>query len=64
MSNFAPCRTISGLLKHRDDLMGDIVAMRERMAELHNDLEALDRVLLSLGYDGPLEGRQVRQSRP
>ncbi|MFL9503619.1 hypothetical protein ACJMQP_26520 [Rhodopseudomonas palustris] len=55
--------TISGLLKHRDDLMGDIVALRERMGELHNDLEALDRVLLSLGYDGPLEGRVVRQSR-
>lgn len=55
--------TISGLLKHRDDLMGDIVALRERAAELHNDLEALDRVLLSLGYDGPLEGRQIRQSR-
>ena len=55
--------TISGLLKHRDDLMGDIVALRERMGYLHNDLEALDRVLVSLGYEGQLEGRQVRQSR-
>lgn len=55
--------TISGLLKHRDDLMGDIVALRERMGELHNDLEALDRVLVSLGYDGPLEGRTIRQTR-
>lgn len=55
--------TVSGLLKYRDDLMGEIVAMRERLGELHNDLEAIDRVLCSMGYEGDLEGRQIRQSR-
>lgn len=55
--------TISGLLKMRDDTMGEILALRERMAELHNDLEAVGRVLLALGYEGDLAGRQVRQNR-
>lgn len=55
--------TISGLLKLRDDTMGEIVAMRERLGELHNDLEAIDRVLCTMGYEGELEGRQIRQSR-
>jgi hypothetical protein len=55
--------TISGLLKMRDDTMGEILALRERMGELHNDLEAVDRVLLALGYEGDLAGRQVRQNR-
>ena len=49
--------TISGLLKVRDDTMGEILAIRERMGELHNDLEAVDRILLALGYDGDLAGR-------
>ncbi|MFZ1467999.1 MAG: hypothetical protein WAT09_03365 [Paracoccaceae bacterium] len=47
----------------RDDTMGEIVAMRERMGELHNDLEALDRILCAMGYEGDLDGRQIRQSR-
>lgn len=55
--------TISGLLKLRDDTMGEIAALRERAAQLHNDLEAIDRVLVTLGYDGDLGARQVRQSR-
>ena len=55
--------TISGLLKLRDDTMAEIAALRERAAQLHNDLEAIDRVLVTLGYDGDLAGRAVRQSR-
>lgn len=55
--------TISGLLKVRDDTVADIMALRERMAERHNDLEAIDRILLAMGYEGDLAGRQVRQSR-
>ena len=43
--------------------MGEISALRERAGQLHNDLEAIDRVLITLGYDGDLSGRQVRQSR-
>lgn len=55
--------TVSGLLKMRDDTMSQLVAMRERSAELHNDLEAIDRILCAMGYEGELEGRQIRQSR-
>lgn len=55
--------TISGLLKTRDEMMGELLALRERMAEVHNDIEAVDRVLDALGYDGDLEGRTVRQNR-
>ena len=55
--------TISGLLKARDDLMAELLAIRERQGELNNDLEAIDRVLDTLGYEGDLEGRQVRQYR-
>ncbi len=55
--------TISGLLKTRDDMMGELLALRERMGEIHNDIEAVDRVLDALGYDGDLEGRKVRQNR-
>lgn len=55
--------TISGLLKTRDEMMGELLALRERMAEVHNDIEAVDRVLDALGYDGDLAGRTVRQNR-
>lgn len=55
--------TISGLLKTRDEMMGELLALRERMAEVHNDIEAVDRVLDALGYDGDLQGRTVRQNR-
>ncbi|MDR7124073.1 hypothetical protein [Pseudotabrizicola sp. 4114] len=47
----------------RDDTMGELVALRERSAELHNDLEAIDRILCAMGFEGELEGRQIRQSR-
>ena len=55
--------TINGLLKTRDDIMGQIVVMREQMASLYNDVTAIDRVLDALGYEGDLDGRQVRQAR-
>ena len=55
--------TIAGLLKTRDEMMGELVALRNRMAEVHNDVEAVDRVLDALGYDGDLEGRQAREHR-
>ncbi|WP_375261735.1 hypothetical protein [Palleronia sp.] len=43
--------------------MGEMLALRERQGELHNDLEALDRTLDTLGYEGDLEARQPRQYR-
>ena len=54
---------IHGLLRKRDELMGELLAIRERQGELHNDLEALDRVLDAFGYEGDLEARQPRQYR-
>jgi hypothetical protein len=55
--------TISGLLRRRDELMGENASLRERMAVIANDIEAIDRVLDGLGYAGELEGRAVRQER-
>lgn len=55
---------IHALLRKRDDLMAELLALRERTGEVFNDLEALDRTLDVLGYDGPpLAERQVRQYR-
>lgn len=56
-------QTINGLLHKRDELMGEFYALRERMAELHNDVAAIDRVLDALGYDGDLQDRQPRATR-
>lgn len=55
--------TISGLLKVRDDMMGDLLALRDQTASLYNDIDAVDRVLDALGYDGDLAERQPRQAR-
>jgi len=55
--------TISGLLRKRDDLMGDMQALREDLARLHNDVEAIDRVLDAFGYVGDLEARTPRSNR-
>ncbi|MGB3875069.1 MAG: hypothetical protein WA980_04365 [Shinella zoogloeoides] len=55
--------TISGLLKKRADLFGEAERLRDRMAEIKNDIHALDRVLQSLGYDGDLDAAMPRQKR-
>lgn len=55
--------TTAGLLKARDDMMGELMAVRQRQAEIHNDIEAVDRVLDALGYDGDLAERHPRQAR-
>lgn len=44
--------TINGLLSRRGEIMEEIAVTRERLAVLSNDVEALDRVLESLGYAG------------
>lgn len=44
--------TINGLLAKREEMMGEIAETRERLAVLSNDVEAMDRVLESLGYSG------------
>ncbi|CAO4139423.1 hypothetical protein [Methylorubrum aminovorans] len=40
--------TISGLLTKRADLFGEAQKLRDRLAEIKNDVAALDRVLGSL----------------
>lgn len=54
---------ISGLLKRRAELQDENAEIRERMASIANDIEAIDRVLDSMGHSEPLEGRTARQAR-
>lgn len=53
--------TISGLLAKRHDLFQEGERARDRIAEIRNDLSALDRVLNSLGYTGDLDATMPRQ---
>jgi hypothetical protein len=55
--------TISGLFRKRSELMGDAQRLREQLAHVGNDIEALDRTLVSLGYDGDLKTVQPRGNR-
>ena len=55
--------TINGLLRKRDELLRENNELRERMAILTNDVEAIDRVLDTFGYQGELNGGTPRQSR-
>lgn len=55
--------TVSGLLKKRQELQDENAMLRERMAAISNDIEAVDRVLDALGCQGQLEGRTARQER-
>lgn len=55
--------TISGLLSKRRDLLTEAERLRDRLAEIRNDLSALDRTLGTLGFDGDLEGMMPKQRR-
>lgn len=55
--------TVSGLLKKRQELQDENAMLRERMAAVSNDIEAIDRVLDAFGHTGALEGRTARQER-
>ena len=55
--------TISGLLTKRADLFGEAERIRDRLAEIKNDVGALDRVLGTLGYTGDLDAEMPRQKR-
>jgi hypothetical protein len=55
--------TISGLLAKRADLFNEAVRIRDRLAEIKNDVAALDRVLGTLGYTGDLDAEMPRQKR-
>jgi len=55
--------TISGLLTKRADLYNEAERLRDRLAEIRNDLGALDRTLNVLGYAGDLDAAMPRQKR-
>lgn len=55
--------TISGLLTKRADLFNEAIRIRDRLAEIKNDIGALDRVLGTLGYTGDLDAEMPRQKR-
>jgi hypothetical protein len=55
--------TISGLLKKRADLFNEAVRLRDRLAAIKNDVDAVDRVLGTLGYTGDLDREMPRQKR-
>jgi hypothetical protein len=55
--------TISGLLGKRADLFGEAERIRDRLAEIKNDVGAIDRVLGTLGYTGDLDADMPRQKR-
>ena len=47
--------TINGLLAKRGEIMEEIAVTRERLAVMSNDVEAIDRILETLGYDGEVK---------
>ncbi len=54
---------ISGLLGKRADLFNEAERIRDRLAEIRNDIGAVDRVLGTLGYAGDLDAEMPRQKR-
>ncbi|MCO5146633.1 MAG: hypothetical protein M9895_10725 [Aquamicrobium sp.] len=55
--------TISGLLTKRSDLFNEAERIRDRLAEIKNDIAAVDRTLNVLGYAGDLDASMPRQKR-
>lgn len=55
--------TISGLLHKRVDLFQEAERLRDRLAEIKNDIGALDRVLDTLGYEGEFDALMPREKR-
>ncbi|WP_165420747.1 hypothetical protein [Rhizobium ruizarguesonis] len=55
--------TISGLLTKRADLFNEAERIRDRLAEIKNDIGAMDRTLNVLDYAGDLDAAMPRQKR-
>lgn len=55
--------TISGLLTKRQMMLDEAQQIRDRMAEIKEQLPALDKTLRALGYDGDLDAMMPRQKR-
>ena len=54
---------INGLLAKRAELVNLNAELREKMAVVANDIDAVERVLDSLGYAGQLVGQTPRAAR-
>lgn len=54
---------ISGLIKRRGELHREQHAIRDREAEIYLDIDALDRTLRGLGYEGDLEAATPKKRR-
>lgn len=55
--------TVSGLLTKRADLFQEAARIRDRLGEIRNDVDAIDRVLGTFGYTGDLDTEMPRQKR-
>lgn len=55
--------TISGVLHRRVDLFHEAERIRDRLAEIKNDIASIDRTLNVLGYEGDLDAAMPRQKR-
>lgn len=55
--------TVNGLLQKRADLFSEAERIRDRLAEIKNDIGAIDRTLGILGYEGDLDAAMPRQKR-
>lgn len=55
--------SVNGLLQKRADLFNEAERIRDRLAEIKNDIGAIDRTLGVLGYTGDLDAAMPRQKR-
>ena len=51
----------AGLLARRAKMFNEARRLRQRLAEIGNDVNAIDRVLSSIGYEGPLDEIMPRE---
>ena len=52
------------MLTKRAELLGEAETIRDRLAEIKNDIDALDRTLINvMGYEGDLDTQMPRQKR-
>lgn len=55
--------TQNGLLKTRGSLFNEAERITERLAEIKNDIKALDKTLRLVGYEGDLDAIMPRKRR-
>lgn len=55
--------TIAGLLRKRGEMLANLSDLREQLAVLSNDLESIERILETLGYEGELPTKATRVPR-